>query len=334
MVGEPIAQVQEGMRKIVQELQTDPYALETAFLSVIAFAGKAKCLMPLTELYKFYPPALPIGGGTSLGAALNLLMDEMDHSLVRTTAEQKGDWKPVVFLFTDGTPTDDPTPAIERWTQHYSRRANIVAIAIGEGVDTSQLSRISNNVMRLSETDDVSFQAFFKWVTASIKTTSLSVSTAGKDDVKLAPVSSSINLKKETGERPCVVDENYVVLLGRCSNTQRPYLVKYGRRLYDVKGLEGSGVQGSIYRLVGAYAIDEASYDELSDGRSNRQISTAELRGVPTCPCCGNQLGVVICECGHIMCADPGGAQACPWCGLKGTLGQGSGETHITRGRG
>lgn len=89
MVGEPIQQVQDGMRMIVQKLRTDPYALETAYISVIAFAGKAKSVTPLTELYKFYPPTFPIGGGTSLGAALNFLMDDMDKSLVKTTLEKK-----------------------------------------------------------------------------------------------------------------------------------------------------------------------------------------------------------------------------------------------------
>ena len=71
MVGEPIRQVQDGMRMIVQELRTDPYALETAYISVIAFAAKAKSVSPLTELYKFYSLTFPIRGGTSLGAALN-----------------------------------------------------------------------------------------------------------------------------------------------------------------------------------------------------------------------------------------------------------------------
>ena len=44
MVGEPITQVEKGMRNIIQELRTDPYALETVFVSVIVFAGKAKIL--------------------------------------------------------------------------------------------------------------------------------------------------------------------------------------------------------------------------------------------------------------------------------------------------
>ena len=43
MVGEPIQQVENGMRQIVQELRTDPYALETAFISVIAFAKQRVC---------------------------------------------------------------------------------------------------------------------------------------------------------------------------------------------------------------------------------------------------------------------------------------------------
>ena len=89
MVGEPIRRVQDGMRTIVQELRTDPYALETAYVSVIAFAGKAMSISPLTELYKFYPPTFPIGGGTALGTALNFLMDDMDTTLVKNTLEQK-----------------------------------------------------------------------------------------------------------------------------------------------------------------------------------------------------------------------------------------------------
>ena len=136
MVGEPIKQVENGMRQIVQELHTDPYALETAYISVIVFAGKAKSLSPLTELYKFYPPVFPIGGGTSLGGALNYLMDDINKNVVKSTEEQKGDWKPIVFLFTDGTPTDDPSAAFARWNKDYRRKANIVAISIGNNVNT------------------------------------------------------------------------------------------------------------------------------------------------------------------------------------------------------
>lgn len=37
MIGTPIEQVQDGMRTIIQDLRVDPYALETVFVSIIAF---------------------------------------------------------------------------------------------------------------------------------------------------------------------------------------------------------------------------------------------------------------------------------------------------------
>lgn len=58
MVGEPIIQVEKGMRNIIQELRTDPYALETVFVSVIVFAGKEKVLSPLTELLQVLSTAV------------------------------------------------------------------------------------------------------------------------------------------------------------------------------------------------------------------------------------------------------------------------------------
>lgn len=333
MVGEPIQQVENGMRQIVQELRTDPYALETAFISVIAFAGKAKSLSPLTELYKFYPPTFPIGGGTSLGAALDFLMDDIDRNVVKTTQERKGDWKPIIFLFTDGTPTDNPSAAFARWNNKYRRKANIVAISIGNNVNTQLLGQISDNVLRLNNTDEMSFKAFFKWVTASIQATSVSVTDMGDDSVALAPT-TGINLEKVDTSKPCVVDENFTVLLGKCSNTKNTYLVKYAKHLSYIEGLESIDMKATDFKLVGAYPVDEETYNSLSDGKSNHHINTMSLRGVPTCPCCGAQLGVVVCECGNIMCSD-GQTTACPWCGMEGSLGEiAEGGMDITRGRG
>ncbi len=333
MVGEPVKQVENGMRQIIQELRTDPYALETAFVSIIAFAGKAQCLSPLTELYKFYPPIFPVGGGTSLGEALNFLMDDMERNLVKTTAEMKGDWKPIIFLFTDGTPTDDPSAAIERWNQKFSRKANIVAISVGNNANTQLLGKISDNVFRLNDTDEMSFKAFFKWVTASIKSTSVSVSDRGDDTLALAPT-SGINLDKVNTEESCTVDENFAVLTGKCSNTKQLYLIKYAKHLSELEGFGQLNMKTTDFKLVGAYPVDEESYNSLSAGESYRSINTMSLCGVPTCPCCGNQLGAVVCECGHIMCSD-GHTAHCPWCGMEGTLGAiAEGGMDVTRGKG
>ena len=123
MVGNHLRYMQEGIDRLIKDLRKDPHALETVYLSVIAFAGVAKTLAPLVELYAFYPPRLPIGSGTSIGAALHHLMDEIDRQVVQNSKEQKGDYKPVVYFMSDGSSTDNPTTAISRWQQHFANRA-------------------------------------------------------------------------------------------------------------------------------------------------------------------------------------------------------------------
>lgn len=333
MVGTPIEEVQNGMRTIIQNLRVDPYALETVFVSILAFAGKATVLTPLTELYKFYPPTFPVGGGTSLGAGLELLMSCLDREIRPTTMETKGDWKPIVFLFTDGVPTDNCSAAISKWKASYCKRCNMVAVSLGNEADTRTLSQLTENVLILNRTDATSFNQFFKWVTASIKTSSMSVSEHASDELKL-PSTHGINLEKADLSRTQRVDENFVVLHGRCQTTKQDYLVKYAKRL-DSMGIEGMENFSTIdFKLVGAYPINNESYSSLSLNSDNR-INTMELVGVPTCPCCGNQLGVVVCECGKIFCVGEQPEVTCPWCGMKGQLGEGTpGGMDISRGIG
>ena len=332
MVGTPIEQVQEGMRTIIQNLRVDPYALETVFVSIIVFAGKAKVLSPLTELYKFYPPTFPVGGGTSLGKGLECLMDDMDRNVQKTTLEQKGDWKPIIFLFTDGNPTDDCADAFRRWNGKYRRHCSLVAVSIGDNVNVHTLAQITDDILLLKETDPESFGKFFRWITASIKTTSMSVSEQNTDAVKLAPTTGISLEKVDTRENRYTPDEKFVVLHGRCQTTRQDYLVKYARRNRPMEGLEM--INSIDFRLVGAYPIDRETYTSLSDGKPTK-INTTELVGVPACPCCGNQLGVVVCECGSIFCVGESNTNVCPWCGIQGTLGAADpGGMDITRGLG
>lgn len=379
MVGGPIEEVQQGMRTIVQQLRTDPYALETVYLSIIAFAGKAVTLSPLTEIYQFYPPAFPIGGGTSLGAGMNALMDDIDRNVKKTTIQERGDWKPLIFLFTDGNPTDNYIPAFNRWNSRYRGHCNLVAISIGDNVNVLTLSQITNDILLLKETDAESFAKFFKWISASIQTTSMAVETDASDNVKLAPT-TGINLEKvevrpeaqqgysrqqseqgygsqeaqhghggqqseqgyggsrsEQGYgRPEAtyvdVDDNFAVLHGRCSSTGRDYLVKFARRRPSAKGY-GYSSDGR-YSLVGAYPVDKDTYRSLSAGAAPK-INTTMLRGMPACPCCGNQLGIVICDCGGIFCVGDDTTVSCPWCGMQGELGEiSAGGLNVNRGLG
>jgi uncharacterized protein YegL len=256
MVGEPIEQVQEGLAAIIKDLRTDPYALETVYISIIAFAGRTQKVTPLVELFNFYPPKLPIGGGTSLGNAIDFLISEINISLQKTTLEQKGDWKPIIFLFTDGNPTDMYASSFDRWNKEFKSKTNLVVISLGDNADTFIFGKITENILLLKDTDSESFRKFFKWVTASIKTSSISVNDSNDDGLHLAPITngylSKIDLKKEFNKK---VYENFVVILAKCQKTRRLYLIKYQKRLSPSEFKE-LAVNTMDYKLVGAFPID------------------------------------------------------------------------------
>jgi uncharacterized protein YegL len=334
MVGEPIEQVQDGIATIVKELRTDPYALETVYISIIAFAGKAQKIAPLTELFNFYPPKIPIGSGTSLGKALEFLMHDIDTSIQKTTLEEKGDWKPIIFLFTDGNPTDEYEKAFERWNQKYRKAASLVVISLGDNADASILSKITGDVLRLNHADEESFKKFFKWITASIKTSSVSVAEYNDDEVHLAPINngylSKIDLEKAIHTK---VDENYAVILAKCQTTKRPYLIKYQKRLMPSYFTE-MAMNVLDYKLVGAYPVDNV-YFELSDSKPvNTTINTSSLVGFPVCPCCGNQYGFSHCSCGNILCTGEEEITKCPWCDTEARFNFAETSANIIRARG
>ena len=176
MNGDPIESVKAGIRTLHAELMNDPSAVETAYLSVITFAETANQVVPLTELAAFTPPELSASGPTALGAALRLLLECMKIEVKQNSADVKGDWKPLVFLLSDGSPTDE-------WQQYADelkskRPGNIIAVGCGAGADTGVLKNITEMVLEMKSTTPGDFQQFFKFITQSIKQTSQSVGSS------------------------------------------------------------------------------------------------------------------------------------------------------------
>lgn len=173
MSGEPIEAVRQGVKALVADLRSDPQALESAFLSVITFANSAYQTCPLTELMAFQEPSLDADGSTALGDALAVLEQAVDREVIKGSPTQKGDWKPLIFLMTDGQPTDQWQSAADRLKQR--RIGNIIACAAGSNSDEQMLKRLTESVVKLSSLQPEALRQFFKWVSSSIKMTSQSL---------------------------------------------------------------------------------------------------------------------------------------------------------------
>ncbi|MFY8188609.1 MAG: vWA domain-containing protein [Flavobacterium sp.] len=179
MSGEPIEAVKNGVQVMISSLRQNPQAIETAYISVITFDSKALQIIPLTDVASFQMVDIKASGVTALGDALKLVSSKIDSEVAKTTMDQKGDWKPLVFIMTDGIPTDDWQSGLNEFKKR--KIAFTVACAAGSGADTNILKQITQNVVSLDTADSATIVKFFQWVTASIGVSSTKVEESGSE---------------------------------------------------------------------------------------------------------------------------------------------------------
>ena len=171
MRGEPIEQVKYGLELLMKSLQRDPYAVETVWRSVITFALDAQLLFPLAEISGLKIPPLPepVTSPTNLGEALGFLMDRYALEVRPSTPEQKGDWRPILVLMTDGAPSDVGLykQNVERLKRDFPF-ARVVCCAAGPKAKVEPLRSLADEISALDTMDAASFSQFWSWVSTSV----------------------------------------------------------------------------------------------------------------------------------------------------------------------
>lgn len=194
MKGEPIESVKVGLSDMIASLRLDPYALDTAYISIITYDKEVKQILPLTELGNLQLPDIevPESGPTFMGAALELMCQRYDAEVNKGSREQKGDWMPLLFVLTDGKPSDiqEYEKAIRNVKHHQF--TNIVACAAGPKAKTEPLKKLTQNVFTLDTMDSSSFKKFFQWVTINVQQGGRTMGV--KDQTELPPPPKEINL--------------------------------------------------------------------------------------------------------------------------------------------
>lgn len=182
MKGEPIESVNNGLKSMLTFLRQDPFALESVYLSIITFDRKVEQILPLTELENVHLPNIetPESGPTHLGEALELLCQTVDKEVIVNTLDQKGDWMPLLFIMTDGSPSDiqkfnEQVPEVKK--RHFG---SIIACAAGPKAKDSYLLELTPDVVHLDTTDSATFQQFFKWVSSTVSVGNRSLGTTSE----------------------------------------------------------------------------------------------------------------------------------------------------------
>lgn len=194
MRGEPIEAVNTGLQALLASLRQNPYALESVHLSIVTFDSLIKEVLPMTALEQVVLPEIkcPDSGATFLGEAMEYIAQAAMKNRRLSTAEQKGDWQPILIVLTDGKPTDllvysESIPKIKA-----CGFSNIVACAAGPKADASFLQKLTPTVVSLDTMDANAFAKFFQWVSAAVGSRSTSIGTASGND--LPPPPPEINI--------------------------------------------------------------------------------------------------------------------------------------------
>lgn len=193
MTGEPIESVKVGLEAMLSSLRGDPFALESANISIITYDREVKVILPLTPLEDIQIPEItcPESGPTNMGAALKTLCKQIDREVHLSTPIQKGDWMPLLFLMTDGKPSDimEYNEAISEVKKR--KFATIVACAAGSKAKTEPLQQLTDQVYTLDTMDKSSFSQFFKWISSSIGVGNRSIGATS--DLILPPPPEEVN---------------------------------------------------------------------------------------------------------------------------------------------
>ena len=177
MKGEPIESVNIGLRALVSALRQNPYALETVYLSITTFNIQVEEILPLTAVETVIVPEVtcPASGATMLCAALSFVVEKAQREVRRSSADAKGDWRPLLFVLTDGKPSDSLAYSEAAQQVKAFGFGSIVACAAGPKADANVLKAFTDQVVSLDTMDAHSFANFFQWVSTAVTAGSSSV---------------------------------------------------------------------------------------------------------------------------------------------------------------
>lgn len=179
MDGEPIRELNEGVRLFYDAIREDRTAYNAAEVCVVTFGyGGAACVEDFSSLeIQEDAPVLSANGRTPMGEAVNLALDLLE--------KRKNDYKnngveyyqPWLVLMTDGFPNgdrDELARAIRRTAElSNQKKLSVFPIGIGEEADMGTLALFSPRRAPL-KLRGLKFQQFFEWLSQSVARTSQS----------------------------------------------------------------------------------------------------------------------------------------------------------------
>ena len=137
---------------------------------------------------------LPRSGATHMGEGLNKVCDCVERDILTSTADRKGDFRPMLFIMTDGSPSDlmDFEAAVKRVKE--MNFAEIIACAAGPKAKQEHLKSFATKTVSLETMDSAGFTSYFQWVSASIAANASGQQNGEAEDITLPPPPDEVQI--------------------------------------------------------------------------------------------------------------------------------------------
>lgn len=185
MSGEPIKELENGVRMFIEEVKKDEIASSSVEIGILTFGGNVNLKQDFSSVDKIKPISFSAYGDTPMGEAVKTSIEilEKRKELYRKTGVDYH--QPWMVLMTDGAPTDDIAEA-EILVKNLinDRKLVVFPIAIGENADINVLARFSAEGRPPLRLKGLKFREFFVWLSKSVANVSRSSPT---ERIKLDP---------------------------------------------------------------------------------------------------------------------------------------------------
>ena len=168
MSGEPIREMNAGLKILEEELKSDDTAAQRVQLLVIRLGGddEVDIIADWQDALDFSAPSIESNGRTPLGKAMQTALDKIEEQKENYRSHDIPYNRPWIFLITDGEPTDFDWEDAAANCRRAEDDNKVVVFTIGtEEADFDALKQFSNrSPVRL---EGLKFKELFLWLSRS-----------------------------------------------------------------------------------------------------------------------------------------------------------------------
>lgn len=173
MRGQSIQDLEKGIKSFRDFLAKDEEAKIIVETCVITFSDDAEVVQPFSDVDRFGDIPLEAGGWTSMGAAIDLGIKQIEDRKEFYKQEGIDYYRPFLVLITDGAPTDLKTKAkfeaCQKKLQEGAKERHFIPLFFGtKEANFDRLKELLGEAGQVTGIDGARFGEFFQWLSKSV----------------------------------------------------------------------------------------------------------------------------------------------------------------------